>query len=487
MFFPMVGFGTGSLMVVPFNYTIAEQINKLYLTNPMVSTAVNQFASYVMRSQLEIGGEGAKVINELQIDREIIPAISQMVREWLLYGYTTIGVGESRVDENANTLVVLPRSRFRQAIRYDKHYQPTYVVQSVTDPNVDIPNTKVLCMFPPDDNGIPTSPVSFCRDHLAYAEKLWNNYITGADRSVNPPFIFTQERVTGSVLPGIDRSPLSTSIISSNGLGQIPMNQVIDRSEKDILDHEEKVLSAAKEQRAKSLIEQKETKAKIKASSPDTTYDVEKALPAALRASLEVDPVNNLYIAPAGHSLTSGPDFKTPFEFTKVINTITEELYRAIGLPTIMIHDRGDNASNVEFALKHMHRNIVHFQAMAAALVSEALDMVFSNKFAEEKLKDQLTDEIVALSNGDELDEMPPPPEYKAQFHVRFISNPDTTLPMAHQMYLAGLITPEAYQNIAADITSLPPSAFRPNMEDWLSKQAKKSDLTERSKRQRTE
>lgn len=487
MFFPMVGFGTGSQMVVPFNHKISDQINRLFLTNPMVSTAVNQLTSYVMRSKIEFEGVGAKVISELQIEREIIPAITQMVREWLLYGYTTIGVGESRVEENTNTLVVLPRSRFRQAIRWNKFYQTEYIVQAIADPTVEIPNTKVLCMFPPDDNGVLTSPIAFCRDHLSYAEKLWNNYITGTDRSVNPPLIFTQERVTGSVLPGIDRSPLSTSIITSNGIGQLPMSQVIDRSERDILEHDEKVLAAAKEQRAKSIAEQKQTKAAIKSSDTTTLYDVDSTLPAAVRASLEVDPVSNLYIAPVGHSLSSGPEFKTPADFIKVINTITEELYRAIGLPTVMIHDRGDNSSNVEFAMTHLHRNVVRFQAAAATLVSEALDMVFSGKFAEERLKEQLTDEIVALSNGDEVDEIPEQKDYKAQFRVRFISNPDTTLPMAHQMYLTGAITADAFQEIVADISSLPATALRPNMEEWLSNQEKKNTSKERIKRQRTE
>lgn len=470
-FFPGVGGGHGS--AVPFNRSIADRINKLYMSSPVVSTAVNQFVTYVTRSELKI--EGGKISSE-QLEREILPAIGVMVLEWVLYGYTNVCAGKSRTSPGRPTLVVVPHLFVQQTMEWDDNWQIKYTVQSVGNATVgDASKIRVLCAYPPDSRGLLTSPVAQCVTHLGYAEHLWTTYITGSERSVNPVYVFTQERKGASTLPGIDSMPLNASLFTRQGLGQAPLDQVIQTAEEDATEYTEKVLEAARKQRATALAIQKTEREQVKAaSSGEYAIDTEQVLPGTLRAQLASDPMDNLYVAPPGHTVTSGPEFKTPSEFTRVIDLIAEELYRALGLPIIMLQSRADTSSNVEFANNVLNENVVQFQKRISPLIAEALDLVFSEELQRESINQALAKDVISIASADEpiVDdreeiELPPLP----RFGIEFINNPITSFELIDQMFRAGFITAEAAQELALSIFNLPKSAKRPRMEEWLKAQ----------------
>lgn len=468
------GVGGGHTETVQFNHVTADRINKLYMASPLVSTAVNQFVTYVTRSVLQIEGEGAALISDEQRERELVPAINTMILEWVLYGYTNICVGKSRVNKGQPTLVVVPTSHVRQSIKWDRNWQLTYVAETVGGSENDASRVRVLCAYPPDALGHLTSPVSHCVTHLGYAEHLWTTYITGSERGINPSYLFVQERRAASTLPGINSMPLNSSIITSGGLGQAPMDQLLARSEQDATEYTEKVLEAARKQRAEALtIQRAEKEQAKKAAAADQIFDTDRVLPGTLRAQMATDPLNNIYVAPAGYTVASGPEFKTPAEFTHVMNIIAEELYRALGLPIIMLQSRADTASNVEFAINMLNENVVQFQRRVAPLIGEALDTVFAKQIERERADRALAEDVISIASTGEVPGggEEPPPQPPAHLTVEFLTNPVTTFELMQQVYQSGAITAEAFQDLTLSITNLPPSAKRPRMEQWLKAQ----------------
>ncbi len=468
------GVGGGHTDTVNFDYVVADRIRSLYMSSPVVSTAVNQFVTYVTRSKLELAGDGAAYIGEEQFEREIVPAITAMILEWVLYGYTNVCAGKSRVDKGKPTLVVVPAHFVRQSIKWDDNWQVTYTAETVGGSDSDASRVRVLCAYPPDARGRLTSKVSHCITHLGYAEHLWTTYITGSERGINPVYLFVQDRQTGGTLPGVNGMPLSSSIITSGGLGQQPMDQLLQHAEEDATEYTEKVLQAARKQRFDALaIQRAEREAAKRASESDQVFDTERVLPGTLRAQIAADPLDNIYPAPPGYTIANGPDFKTPAEFTLVMNIIAEELYRALGLPVIMLQSRADTASNVEFAINMLNENVVQFQRRITPLIGEALDMVFSKQIERERADRALAQDVISIANDGQMPagDEPPPPTPPARFEVNFITNPITSFELIHQIYQTGAIKAEAFQDMTLSITNLPASAKRPKMEEWLKAQ----------------
>lgn len=469
-FFPGVAGGHGA--TVPFDQKLAKSIYSLYMFSPVVSTAVNQFVTYVTRSQVKVSGKGSSSISQEQLERELLPAINQMILEFVLYGYTNVCVGKSRVAAGRPTLVVVPSMCVQQAMSWDENWQITYTVSTTAGKEGEGSNVRVLCAYPPDARGTLTSPIAQCITHLGYVEHLWTTYITGSERSVNPAYLLIQERGTSSTLPGIDRMPLTSSIITSGNLGQAPLDQLLQTAEQDATEHSEKMLEAARRQRADILAVQRKELSQIKqATSAEKAFDTETILPGALRAQLASDPLDNLYAAPPGYNVSRGPEFKTPTEFTRVIDLVAAELYRALGLPIVLLQSRADTSSNVDLAISVLNENVVQFQRRIAPLIAEALDMVFSDEIKKEEEDRALAEDVISIAGtGHEAASEQQEP-IVPKLHVDFVINPITTFELVKQLFDAGLITEEAYQDVALSIFNLPSTAKRPNMKQYLKQQ----------------
>ncbi|MFY7868698.1 MAG: hypothetical protein ACOVQN_04290 [Exiguobacterium sp.] len=454
--------------VVPFNREMVTRIRSLYKTSPVVSTAVGQFVSYVTRAPIVISGSGSELITETLM-RELKPVFDQMILEWVLYGYTNITVAKSRRVPGAKIPVVVPFSFVQQSIKWDRSWRVSYEAETTARMGKKKTNISVMCLYPPDEQGHLTTPLAQCVVRLAYAEKLWKTYITGADRSINPTYIFTQQHMGGTTQPGINNLPINASIITS-GLGQMPLGDVVATMEKDSAEYVKKMLEVTREQRAEARAIQRAEKEQARAASAsDVIFDADLALPTTLRGQLDSDPLTNMYIAPAGQAITSGPDFKTPDDFTRVIELIYEELYRALGLPIIMLQSRGDNSANAEFSTALLNDNVVRFQKKAALLIADVLDMTYGEDIRRSKLDRALTEDIIAIA--DQNDAHVPTPVDDSKMEVVFMSSPITNFEIAHQAYTSGSITGEAFQDLVLNILNLPESARRPGIDKWLKEQ----------------
>ena len=462
------GVGGGRDEVVPFNQGMVQRIRSLYKTSPVVSTAVGQFVSYVTRSPIVISGAGSELITDALM-RELRPVFDQMILEWILYGYTNIAVAKSRSTPGAKIPVVVPFSFVQQSIKWDRNWRVTYEAETTARMGKKSTNITVVCLHHPDEQGMLTSPLAQCVVRLAYAEKLWTTYITGAERSINPTFIFTQQTTSGASQSGINNLPVNASIITS-GLGQMPLGDVVATMEKDSSEHVKKMLEVTRQQRSEALAIQRAERDQARAaSSSDLVFDPDLALPTTLRGQLISDPLHNLYIAPAGQTISKGPDFKTPGDFTRVIELIYEELYRALGLPIIMLQSRGDNSASAEFSSQLLNDNIVRFQNKAAVLIADVLDLVYGEDIRRSKVDQALAEDIIAIA--DQNTSHVPKSVDLSRMNVVFMSSPITSFDIAHQAYMSGGITGEAFQDLLVNILNLPESAKRPGIDAWLKQQ----------------
>jgi hypothetical protein len=467
----MPGVGGGFTQKIPFNRQIADRINKLYMSSPLVSTAVNQMVSFLTRTSVVVDGEGAQTISEAQIKYELQPAINKMMLEWLLYGYTNVCKGKSRVNPGRSTINVVPFGFVQQTLEWDDNWQVSYEAQTTFQHGTTKSDITVLCMYPPDERGMLTSPLAHCVAHLAYAEHLWTTYMTGSERGVNPTFIFTQTPKTSGTLPGIDRTPLSTSLVTSGGLGQMPIGNIIKDAEMDAFEHTRKVLDDSRTQRSEALARQRAERELIKKQSAhDSVYDTDTALPASVRGNLSTDPLGNLYLAPSGHAVAPGPEFKTPADFPRILELVSEELYRALGLPIIMLHARADTSSSVDFAVRSLNASVTEMHKRASALISEVINKYVGPDIKKERINAALAEEVVAIAESSSS-KTPPLDLKEVNISVNFVTNPVTTFELARTVYASGLINDDFYQDWALKILNLPPEAKRPEMVEWLKEQ----------------
>lgn len=481
------GVGSGHTNKVPFNLELADRITKLYMSSPMVSTAVNQMVSFLTRTTLVVEGEGSEIITDEQIKYELQPAVNKMMLEWILYGYTNVCKGKSRVNPGRSTINIVPFSMVHQTIEWDNDWHVKYAGETTSQMGKKQTNIDVLCMYPPNENGMLDSPVAHCISHLAYAEHLWITYMTGSERAINPAFIFTQQQKTTGTLPGIERATLSSSVITSGGVGQVALDKLVRTAESDATEHTKKVLDDARTQRSEALAQQQAARARIKKeAAQDIVYDTDNALPSTVRGNMSIDPLGNLYLAPAGHAIASGPEFKTPADFTRVLELVAEELYRALGLPIIMLHARADTSSSVDFAIRSLNASVTEMHKRASALISELLNKYVAPDIKRERLDAALAKDVVAIAESSESTASSVEQEIllpDAKLTVSFITNPITTFELAQAVYNSGIITDDFYQEWALTILNLPKEAKRPEMVEWL-KEQRESEAS--AKRQRT-
>lgn len=474
----------------PFKRDMAERIKTLYTSSPIVSTAVNQLVSYLTRTAITIEGDHADRITQEQIDYELQPAINKMMLEWILYGYTNVCKGKSHVNPGRSTINVVPFSLVQQHIEWDDNWHVKYTAET-TDTMGKRKKSKirVLCMYPPDENGTLDSPLAHCVNHLGYGEHLWMTYVTGSERGINPMFIFTQEQKTTGTLPGVERLPLNASIITSGGLGQVPMDKIVKSAESDAIEHTKKVLDEARTQRSESLAKQQLTREQAKRSGDrDVTFDTEQVLPSGLRGNMSVDPLGNMYLAPAGQSFSSGPEFKTPAEFTRVLEVISEELYRALGLPIIMLHGRADTSTSVEFSVDSLNASVTEMHKRASALISRVLTEFIGPDIKRDRVNAALAKDIVAIADSSSSSSSSSGAEAEilsdVKLSVSFVTSPVTSFELAQKVYQSGVISDDFYQEWALTILNLPETAKRENMVAWLKEQQESQQAAKRPRTQ---
>lgn len=483
------GVGSGHAHKVPFDRQLADVINNLYMSSPMVSTAVNQMVSFLTRTNIVIEGDGADIITPEQIKYELQPAINKMMLEWILYGYTNVCKGKSRVNPGRSTINVVPFTLVQQTLEWDNDWSVKYSAEVTSQLGKKQTNIDVLCMYPPDERGILDSPLAHCVSHLAYAEHLWTTYITGSERAINPVFIFTRQQKLTGTLPGIERATLSSSVITSGGIGQVALDKLVKNAETGAAEHTKKVLDEARTQRTEALAQQQAERERIKAAAAhDITYDTDRALPKTVRGKMSLDPLGNIYVAPDGHDVASSPDFKTPADFTRVLEIVAEELYRALGLPIIMLHARADTSSSVDFAVRSLNASVTEMHTRASALISKVLNKYIAPDIKRERVDAALAKDVLEIAADTSSSSSSSLPKEtlmrETNLVVSFTSTPITTFELAQAVYNSGVISDEFYQSWALTVLNLPPEAKREGMVEWLNQQ-RESEAG--AKRQRTQ
>ena len=132
---PVTGFGgiglqNGVIKTVDVNMRNVQLLYNIFTTNPMVSTAMTQFLRTVFRTNIiiELVREDESVVpfdvssgrHKAYYDKEIYPAIKKMCEEWILYGFTCVSIGRSKIIDDAPTIIVLPITEYQCQIVYDE-------------------------------------------------------------------------------------------------------------------------------------------------------------------------------------------------------------------------------------------------------------------------------------------------------------------------------------------------------------------------------
>ncbi len=374
---------------IPLDIGLLKEIRSIYTTNSMVSTAVNRFKMYILRSGISIVVNGIKKFNfditkgtdKILFDQELYPAITKMIEEWILYGFTCVSIAPSQFVEGAHTLVVLPWNYIKVTMQYNEYLQVQYKIETNNTANVD-PKTKdlvkvaqFLCMTPPDEFGKSVSPIALCIDELRQYKKLWHDYLVVSHRLGHPVPIFNQSSDAFGILSAgtSDRRVTQTIAQSAAGTGSLSTSTAFHAQEDRKNQATRDALAEAQSRRADS-------------SSSSTLKEDRQRYG---------DPLADIYVEPTGQKLDAALQFESPQELRLMCISIEQKLQQSLGLP----NDENvyATAMSVEMYLRLLNMTIITFHTKAQHLLARPLAMLFNGKITasivDEDTEDRLNDD----------------------------------------------------------------------------------------------
>jgi hypothetical protein len=417
---PYMTFGEGGvgttndkyIKTMTVNMSKVELLKQMFIKNPMVSTAMAQFMRTAFRSGIVIetilGGQTSvfntsEGLTKLYYEKEIYPAMRKAAEEWILYGFSCISIGNSKIIKGAPIPVVLPMSEYQCQICWDFQFQRTY---RITLTNVTMnkqtqkfsENARFLCMYPPDDKGSPNSPVALCLFRLIYYERLWQDKIRASYLGVRPVYLFSQD--TSSHLRPL-KGPEDGAVSEIFGNGEVPESVVNERIEamRD---------SFIKEQTKLAFKNRQELNAR-RLKGGDITTLSGGGIDEPINALTEMvgiaddDQIYNQFVMPPGQKADRGPDIQSMEEFRDLITLINEDFFNALGLPVenhVYKTEKG-----MELMLKKLNTSVVDFHRLCGMQYADMLDPIlrvymFPEVSKRITMKDTL--ERVAASSSDD-------------------------------------------------------------------------------------
>lgn len=496
--------GTMSNRIVRFDKKIIDQVKYYYETLPIVSSGIGFFLSHVLEGGIDIVGKTPSGVYEIDIENpivrlyiknELLPSIEKILLELILYGFSAIKIVESKQFPEWPAVVVIPHRFYTPTIVWDENFHRQYIaVDNFSHTNTGtqkIEGSHMLVLYEPFDEGRISSPLSLCVENMAVLSKLTEYYMRAAYFNSRPPFVFSKHEASTA---GLNRGGPESARSSAALVGGASVAYLgIARAQQNLNDAEQtervKELEVAQREMEKKNEEFREKKKKESSST-----HIPSAPP--FIASIESEmPITHSFTAPSGQKLERATPFETPTDLINLRNSIQSEIYRAIGIPPVMIKDAPDHASSVAFALTQMRQSIQHFQSKCNRILQTCLHALLAADLSEMSISDTQTfrsDSIPISSSSPPaspkredgemknnfLDTLYPSgvefgkdldyegriqqfitAEHSITVEVEFVYNPTMTFEMMLQYYQNGVIHFEAFQDLALATGGLPISA----------------------------
>lgn len=521
---------------VQINSTVLDQITSVYKSNPIVSGAINTLRTKITQAGVDVivrSGPSKLFLNRKDpmtkkyIDVELVPLIDNIILHWLLYGFVTVRAAPSQnvFDKTGRpfpTLVIVPLSQVYHTIYWNQFNQMTIKAYSRfgsmgTTPN-EIPLSQVSCIYPPDSQGNPQSPLALSLRRLSFVERIWKYYLTASFKRVNPLLIFREEerRTANGGIDGVETPVASRRIITSGNMGFMGSADVENTSIRRQLQRRYRAIESFKLQLEDNVLAAKFASIKSKSSGGliEGGPPVDSATPEIL-AYENAPVVRNLPLfAPPGMSLERSPDIAFPDDFIKAMEKINVEFYRSMGLLPITLFDGGERSSSASSGLINdtLRDTAANIQRLASIELSKVLtiplgpdivDQIFAQVVAAQSNGSVEKTNLFGLvdKNGTSLSKgrvnafdrgymmsmmengapyiMPQEPlgftqhapEDTIDLEVKFSPNPGVDMEEIYRLYEMGIVTEEATQLMATRKTGIPTSYLRKDMAAWRKQQ----------------
>ena len=415
---PGISRGPANGYATQINKTMEEHITKISETMPIVNSAIEMMTQNILQGGIRIWGSGHKYYNlntenkEFQryVQVELFPTFTRIIKEWLLYGFTSIRIAPSIHVPGWPAIVVIPRRHVRQTIEWNEYSQPVYRLYSTGlggysdngENDGEIPFSRMLIFDQPTDQGLMTSPLAVCLTQLTYAQRLTEYYMRAAFAGTHPPLSFSQEDKSSATIAkgGTETAFTSTGLVAgispTTQGSEATTNMIRDTQERQRQEH----IRLAKQQRevAQRQLKEKQQREKAEQKSSilpghDYLSNSQLAIPDEIRKVESEDAFADTYIAPPNVHLDRPIDFKFPAELTTMLDRFAVDVYRAVGLPPALLNEISDNAASVDATDKHLNSYIAYFQSRATPLFEDLLLLLFGASLID-RVKDDIRREV---------------------------------------------------------------------------------------------
>lgn len=403
------------------------QIESMYYNFPQVYHAVNTMHMLLTQQGFSVKGmfDGQKFrpsdifmrnpdMMKNYLNTEIFPAIRQMILEWLLYGLTVVRCAVSEKYPGMPALVVVPPSHVSLLMYYNEYDQYKIVAYSTApadDVLIDpfrhderaIPFSFVSVLNKPRENGMLCSPIATSLRILQNGEALWRHRVIGSFRGVTPPFVWTREDTSGTLIgKGGTETATNVGQIIASGIVSVPLDEAQNNAIARDQMRRQMELREAEDTRREHL-----ERDRISSSSSVFTRRTDRELNALLssdhiRGLEATDPINNSFFAPPGQHLEAPPPIQQLQDFVELQRFISDEVNKALGLPKEEREGQRTNV-NVEFTDKRLNANIAKIQESTEPLVTEVLEQLFGWAFLDQIWKVEKEKAEKAKEEGQDL------------------------------------------------------------------------------------
>lgn len=439
-----------------------KEIDSLYGGLSMVSTTIKRIEMYILRSGLTIKARGSKSYSfdtssekdKQLFEADLYPAVVKVIHHFLLYGFCCVSIAPSQYVEGAYTLHVLPWDLIVVSFQINDYLQREYKIElrNTTD---NTPETKGLIdmaqfiyMDEPDDYGRVTSPIAQCIGELQQYRKLRNDYALASHRLVRPIPIFKQAS-----------DPLAAAITGTGGQGVTQMLRKQGVAPAGLGDEPTSVVFHQAEERKNKAVRQGVSEAlslrqaiSSSSSSSSSTKKLEK---------IYDDPLNDMYIEPAGQSIEPALKYATPAELRPMMAVYENNFKSACGIPNE--ENIYATSMSVDAYLRQMNMYIVGFHRKVEHCLARPLSMLFKGKVFYDIIEKSIDDDTErALESGEDLDndklkEAMDKQAANVTVTIEFSTNPLTTFELLTQYFHEGVIPYEQYVAHSLDYAGIQP------------------------------
>lgn len=460
-----------------------ESIWSFYRNFTVVSGAVHQFISEIMRGSFQITVQlPGRTIEFSPEEKEnvryytevLLPGVKQIIFEWILFGYSRVRIlPPSRKQDSESefpTFVVMREGITNEAIvwkndarKYKMAYASTFQGSGA---GKKVPDGHLLIMDAPFDDGGLNSRVARVFGPLRQLKQIWHNYIDAMYYNAHPPYVVTPEpdknRRSAEEEFRMVESAESAIEGSEDGHKKIRMRVLTEQAEEDRM---RSIHSNPGSANSSSLYRMNGL---VMPRGNPSFVQEDEGMPSSSSASSVMieEPWRHGITLPRGQKLNGIPVSKFPDQFLPTIEHLLHQVVRSIGIPPGMLEGGigQKHAASVEMGNKELATNITLFHQQAEVLLRYFFQLLF-RKTIDSSIMER------AIEEGQEKN-----PQYlrsqieSVKVDVKFRYHPIITLESLIELHTQGIITSEAKRDVGLLLFGMPEEYGEKNPDEAIAK-----------------